>query len=48
MYSGGFRTKETSKMEFFITVANSLKSLVAITKNSNSYVVEVLDRPTVY
>ena len=47
MYRGGFRIIETSKMEFFMIVANSLKSLVVITKNSTSDVAEVLDRPTV-
>ena len=47
MYRGGFRNQETSKMEFFMTIANSLKSLVIITKNSTSDVAEVLDKPTV-
>ena len=37
-------TQEKSKMEFFLTVANSLKQLVIITKNSTSDVAEVLDR----
>ena len=46
MYRGGFRTQETPKMEFFMTVANSLKSLVIITNNSASNVAVVLDRPS--
>ena len=47
MYSGGFMIQETPKMEFFITAANSLKSLVMITNNSTTDVAVVLDRPTV-
>ena len=47
MYKGGFRTQETSEMEFFMTIANSLKPLVIITKNSTSDVAEILDRPPI-
>ena len=47
MYRSGFRNQKTSKMEFFMTVAYSLKSLVIVTKNFTSVVAEVLDRPTV-
>ena len=36
MYRGGFRTQETPKMEFFMTVANSFSNVAV-----------VLDRPTV-
>ena len=40
-------TQEKSKMEFFLTIANSLKPLVIITKNSTSDVAEVLDRSSI-
>ena len=46
MYRDGFRTQETFKMEFFMTVANNLKSLVIITKDSTTDATVVLDRPT--
>ena len=39
--------QETPKKGFFMTVANSLKTLVILTNNSNSDVAVVLDRRTV-
>ena len=48
MYRDGFRTQEISKMEFFMTVANSLKPLVIITKKTTSDFAEVLERPKVW
>ena len=42
-YRGGSRTAETSKMELFVIVVNSLQSLTIITKRSILDVAAVLD-----